>query len=63
MGRSSVYLPLTEVHVFQSEVRPWDRWLGLHRTSLDYFAGGARRLLAWQTASNDIVIQPEADAA
>ncbi|MBS3973591.1 MAG: PH domain-containing protein [Actinobacteria bacterium] len=63
LWRSSVYLPITEVHVFQSEVRPWDHWLGLRRTSLHYFAGGARRLLAWQTASSDIVIQPEADAA
>lgn len=57
LWRSSTGLPLAEIHVFQSDVRPWDRWLGLRRTSLHYFSGGARRLFAWQTAASDITPQ------
>jgi len=52
LWRSSVSLPIAEIHVSQSDVSPWDRRLGLRRTSLHYFAGGARRLFAWQSAVN-----------
>jgi uncharacterized membrane protein YdbT with pleckstrin-like domain len=48
--RSSFSLPLAEVQVFRSDTWPWDRWIGLRRVSLYYFAGGARRLFAWQAA-------------
>lgn len=63
LWRSSVSLPITEIQVLQSEVRPWERRLGLSRTSLHYFSGGARRLFAWQTTANDIVTPQGASAA
>lgn len=62
LWRSSVSLPIAEIQVLQSDVRPWDRRLGLRRTSLHYFSGGARRLFAWQTTASDIVTTQDVNA-